>query len=121
VSIGRGPLIAALRIVLKHSDYHLFENNCQNFARYLVEKISPGSCCPKTIKDVLEEWTAAAILATDHDSDRQLPGAWPPSTPSTSTESGTYFTAQEDTYEDTSPVFDRRLMSRFLNELGVGI
>jgi hypothetical protein len=109
------PLTIALRIVKERPDYELFENNCQNFARYLVEKISPGSFCPNTIKHVLEEWR---ILATD--SKRRLPGAYPNSIISTVTESGMYFTARENNSESDSSSQRRKLLSVFLDDSASG-
>jgi len=107
--------MTALRIVEQRPDYKLFENNCQNFARYLVEEISPGSFCPNTIKHVLEEWTT---LATDPK--RRLPGAYPNSIISTITYSGMYFTAREE-FDDATSSSQRRIMSVFLDESASGI
>jgi len=52
-----------------HPDYRLFENNCQNFARYLVEEITPDANCPGTIKHLLADWTffRKGLKAVDQD------------------------------------------------------
>ena len=107
--------MTALRIKSERPDYELLKNNCQNFARYLVEEISPGSFCPKTIKHVFEEWTTIAT-----DSKRRLPGAYPNSIISTITESGMYFTAREE-FDDATSSSQRRIMSVFLDESASGI
>jgi len=97
--------MTALRIVRERPDYDLFENNCQNFVSYLAEEICPGSCLPNTFKHVFEECTTLATL-----SKRRLPGAYPNSSLSTTTESGMYFTARED-IDDATTSSHRRLMS----------
>lgn len=66
------PDSPALRIIKSRPDYKLYENNCQNFAKYLVETISPGSFCPDTIQSYMEQW-----LATSTSSKTYLPGAYP--------------------------------------------
>ena len=49
---GNSPLTGA-EIHHKHRDYDIWHNNCQNWARYLVESITGKRLCPKTISDVL--------------------------------------------------------------------
>jgi hypothetical protein len=80
----------ALRIVKDKPDYELFENNCQNFSKYLVDAISPGSFCVDTIKDMLDRWLDPAVIPLG-----RLPGTYPRSVCSSSTETRTYFTASE--------------------------
>jgi len=63
----------AVKITKERPDYDLFENNCQNFARYLVEEICPGSFCPATIQNVLVRWRIFSAY-----SQTQLPRRYPP-------------------------------------------
>ena len=37
----------------EHPDYDVLHNNCQNWARYLVEKITGKNLCPGTISDLV--------------------------------------------------------------------
>jgi hypothetical protein len=80
----------AARIVKEKPDYELLENNCQNFSKYLVDAISPGSFCVETIKDMLDQWLDLAGNPPG-----RLPGTYPNSVFTSSTETGTYFTASE--------------------------
>jgi hypothetical protein len=43
----------ALDITEKYPGYQFISNNCQNFVRYLVEAIVPGSIRPDTIEEIL--------------------------------------------------------------------
>jgi hypothetical protein len=90
-----------MRIVAERPDYSLFENNCQNFVKFLLEVVCPGGPIPATIQLVLER------LHSDISSPRQrlsLPGAYPPSIISTErlsfvTASGTsWITASGDSW-----------------------
>lgn len=89
----------ASRIVKDRPDYELFENNCQNFSKYLVDAISPGSFCVETIKDMLDQWLDLPVTPPG-----QLPGTYPKSVFNSFTETGTYFTASEgrETSDDCS-------------------
>lgn len=70
-------------------NYHLFENNCQNFSKFLIEAITPGSVTPETIQNVLERWQTLLPPAKN-----LFPGTYPLSDKSTSTNSsGSYVTA----------------------------
>lgn len=40
----------AFRITQERKDYRVITNNCQNFAQWLIEEISPGAHCPDTIQ-----------------------------------------------------------------------
>jgi hypothetical protein len=85
-----------MRIVLERPDYHLFENNCQNFVKFLLEVICPGSPIPATIENVLARWQ-------DISTSRQglsLPGAYPPSI--TTTERLSFVTASETSWVTAS-------------------
>lgn len=53
----------------KHDDYATIEDNCQKFAKYLIEAISPLSFCLEKIYNVLErlierEFSTIAFNAT---------------------------------------------------------
>jgi ankyrin repeat protein len=73
--------ISAIRIVDERPDYRLFENNCQNFAKYLLERICPGVAIPDTIQMVLERLKNA--ISPDAKTGK-LPGTYPRSTVSLS-------------------------------------
>jgi hypothetical protein len=90
----------AMRILAERPDYSLFENNCQNFVKFLLEVICPNGPVPATIQMVLERMI-------DIKTSRQtlsLPGAYPPSIISTEgmsfvTASGTsWITASGDSW-----------------------
>lgn len=64
-----------MRIVEERPDYHVIENNCQNFVKFLLEIVCPNAPIPDTIQNVLER-------LQDISTSRQrlsLPGAYPPS------------------------------------------
>lgn len=75
----------ALRILRERPDYESFENNCQNFTKYLVESISPGSFSHKTIRQVLDRWQVLADDAREH-----FPGTYADSVDSEATQTATY-------------------------------
>lgn len=83
----------ALRIIKEHPDYHLFENNCQNFAKYLLESLCPSVSIPETIQNILER-------LQDFSTQISLPGAYPPS--SISTYETSFVTASETTWVTAS-------------------
>jgi hypothetical protein len=64
-------LTLAIRITTEHPDYRLFENNCQNFVKYLIGAISPTALVPNTIQSVLDR------LYQFRDTDHRLPGTFP--------------------------------------------
>ena len=101
-----------MRIVKERPDYELFENNCQNFARYLVEELSPGSFCPRTIKHVFDDWISLATNTTQ----RGLPGAYPRTATSRTTESEMYFTARESSRTSRGSADDQMSMSVSLDD-----
>lgn len=74
----------------------LFKHNCQNFASYLVQAISPGALLPHTIQDFLKTWFDPPMQSAI-----QFPGTFPES-PTTSGDSGSYFTAVENISFDTT-------------------
>jgi hypothetical protein len=106
--------LAAIRIVDTRPDYDVFENNCQNFAKYLLETICPDAPIPQTIADVLQGLQNIESL-TEHSG--TLPGAYPQSILPTDddsfvTASGTYWFTTTETSWITAA--DYSLMS--LNE-----
>ena len=50
----RQALIVAIRIVEARPDYRLFENNCQNFVKSLLQFVCPHASIPATIQSVLK-------------------------------------------------------------------
>lgn len=86
---------AAARIIKERPDYSLFENNCQNFAKYLVEAISPASKYPETIHNFLQKWVPPAGHS---EASTQLPGTYPSSPTTTEPQSESYYSASEDTW-----------------------
>ena len=46
--------LSAIPIVKTYLDYDNFENNCQNFAKYLLEIICPDSQITQTIVEILQ-------------------------------------------------------------------
>ena len=66
--------LAAIRIIDVHPDYDIFENNCQNFAKYLLEAICPDAPIPQTIADVLQRLQNIECLT---EISGTLPGAYP--------------------------------------------
>lgn len=48
----------ALKIIEEKPGYNLFENNCQNFTKYLVDAISPGSFRTEMVKTILDRFIA---------------------------------------------------------------
>jgi hypothetical protein len=83
----------ARHIIRQRPHYDVVENNCQNFVKFLVEAISPGSFCPKTISDVLEEWLERVPRRL------RIPGAYPRDSLTGTSTSGTrtYNTVSENT------------------------
>jgi hypothetical protein len=52
-------------------DYYVIQNNCQNFARYLLEKLCPTAPVPDTIQAVLDQMTKRYTCSI------RLPGSYP--------------------------------------------
>jgi hypothetical protein len=83
--------------VEERPDYSLFENNCQNFVKYLHQTVCPSASIPATIQNVLERLQTSRQRLS-------LPGAYPASISSTDrvsfvTASGTsWVTASGDTW-----------------------
>jgi hypothetical protein len=71
-------LIAA-RIVADRPTYWLFENNCQNFVKFLLEALCPGDPIPETIQDILQRLQNISTVAEAHRN--VLPGAYPAAAP----------------------------------------
>src|SRR5271170_7120180 len=65
-------LMIAMRITKQRPNYELFENNCQNFAKYLVELMCPGCLTPDTILTVLQRWQDSTVEPSG-----RIPGAYP--------------------------------------------
>jgi len=61
-----------MRITEQRPTYQLFENNCQNFAKYLVEFMCPGCLTPDTIQTVLQRWQDSTVQPG-----HRIPGAYP--------------------------------------------
>ena len=64
---------------MERPDYKIFTNNCQNFAKYLIEDIFPGSFCPATIENVLGRWSIFSAYSKAGFSIRRLPDPLGPS------------------------------------------
>src|SRR5271170_3368973 len=62
-----------MRITEQRPTYQLFENNCQNFAKYLIEFMCPGCLTPDTIQVVLQRWQDGTVQPSG-----RIPGAYPP-------------------------------------------
>lgn len=54
---NKPPIILAYMIGNKiheaHPDYRVWTNNCQNWAKYLVEEITGERNCPRTVSDMI--------------------------------------------------------------------
>lgn len=59
---------------MERPDYRLFENNCQNFAKYLLEVVCPGAARPETIQSVL-----IRLQTINQNISQRLPGTYPSS------------------------------------------
>jgi hypothetical protein len=81
----------AIRIIDERPDYHIIENNCQNFAKFLLKFMCPSASIPDTIQDLFERWQRFPVPASS--SNQFLPGAYPPS--SRATDSTSFITASE--------------------------
>lgn len=83
--------LLATDIIIDQPDYDLFENNCQNFGKYLVEKICPGALGPETIHDFIQRVLFEDTIV----SNRVIPGTYPRSNPRSefSSYSGTFASA----------------------------
>lgn len=91
--ISGSAYLVALRIIEEHPDYGLYENNCQNFVKYLLEFVCPGAVVPATIQNVLQRLQEASLAASKRVS---IPGAYPSSR--NSTVSTSYVTASETSW-----------------------
>jgi len=65
---------SAIQIINEHPDYRLFENNCQNFVKYLLEAICPGVEIPDTIQCISQKLNDVSTVASNP---TILPGAYP--------------------------------------------
>lgn len=72
----RPGLIVAIRIVEAHPDYRLFENNCQNFVKSLLQFVCPHASIPATIQSVLQRLQDVSDITKGHYS--SIPGGYPP-------------------------------------------
>ena len=89
-----------MRILEEHPDYHVFENNCQNFVKYLLEAVCPSAPIPATIQMVLERFQDMSLTPEKV----SLPGAYPLSIhPSIiSTDRQSFVTASETSWVTAS-------------------
>lgn len=77
---------AAAKIIKEQPDYSFYENNCQKFAKYLVEAICPVSVYPETIHNFLRKW----LNSGGHPEARTtLPGTYPTSPTTTESDAWT--------------------------------
>src|SRR5271155_1658919 len=84
-------LIAAIRITETKPNYQLFENNCQNFAKYLIEFMCPECLTPDTIQTLLQRWQDSTVQPSG-----RIPGTYPASVVTIlSSPDRTYVTANE--------------------------
>jgi hypothetical protein len=82
-----------MEITATRPNYHLFENNCQNFAKFLVEAICTVSVSPETIENVLQRLGNAGIVPVPVGESARLPGTYPITVKSTLDE---WFTASDN-------------------------
>ena len=80
----------AVSIVNQRPKYSLINNNCQNFAKYLIEAISMVHLDTQTLEDVI-----SSLVDTASSSRVRLPGTYPESSASTGT-SQEFSTAQSN-------------------------
>ena len=97
--------IAALDIIRFNPTYHLYKNNCQNFAKFLVEAICNTHVSLETIQDVLESLYNPKDMAPPP---AYFPGSYPPSISMRTrseffTAGSTFFQTAEETSFHTAP------------------
>ena len=63
--------VQAENITTSRPDYSLFENNCQNFVRFLLDAISPEADVSSSVESLLNR------LSTGETFNNPLPGAYP--------------------------------------------
>ena len=78
----------------EHPDFRLFENNCQNFVKFLLGSLCPGASVPDTVKDISQRLLDITTVA--HTYRDLLPGAYPASIASSTSTS--YLTATGTTW-----------------------
>jgi|SRR5277367_128354 len=92
----------AARLIAKRRTFQLFENNSQNFVKFLLEELCPGVPIPDTIKDILQRLEDVSTVAEAYGN--VLPGGYPTSVTSSActsfvTATGTtWFTASGETW-----------------------
>ena len=69
--------LLAIRIIKSRPNFHLFENNCQNFVKFLLEAMCPTAPVPETIRCVIERLLDLSTVARRPGN--PLPGTYPPS------------------------------------------
>ena len=92
----------AARIVAERPTFRLFENNCQNFVKFLLEALCPCVPIPDTINDIVQRLQDISTVARAYND--VLPGAYPASVASSTSTSfvtatgTTWLTASGDTW-----------------------
>lgn len=86
-------LMIAIRITEERPNYQLFENNCQNFAKYLIEFMCPACLTPDTILTVLQRWQDSTIEPSN-----RIPGAYPASVATISSSHNLTFVTAAETF-----------------------
>lgn len=94
-------------------DYLLFSNNCQNFAKYLIEVLCPDALLPDTIRDILEHLFNPTPLQWRYRLDLDLPGAYPISITSSSIETRTFESASSDLWMSATQSPRSSIKARF--------
>src|SRR5271156_735438 len=96
-------LMIAMRITKERPNYEFFENNCQNFAKYLIEFMCSGCLTPDTIQSALQRWQDCTVQPSG-----RIPGAYPASVVTIlSSPERTFLTAAETVDPSTdSPLHD---------------
>ena len=78
----------AAGIMATRPDYSLFENNCQNFIRYLIDAISPGSDVWSSVRIVMDRLSIGG-----EDLRYPIPGGYPQSFHSSESSNSSFATA----------------------------
>ena len=95
-------LMIAMRITKERPNYELFENNCQNFAKYLVELMCPGCLTPDTIQIVLQRWQNCTVQPTG-----RIPGAYSASLVTIVSSPDRTFVTAKETVDPSTATSDR--------------
>jgi len=95
-------LMIAMRITKERPTYELFENNCQNFAKYLVELMCPGCLTPDTILTVLQRWQDSTVEPSG-----RIPGMYPASVITILSSPDRTFVTAAETFDPSTSQTDR--------------